>query len=460
MTRDAVRLRDRAAGLSELLRLAGPVIMARLGVMTMGLTDSIVVGRFSATQLGYHALGWAPTAAILVGAMGLLQGVQVMTSRYIGEGRRHDTGAVFRRGVVYAFWIGLAAAAVLFLFGPLFLHAIGMGQDLADGASRPLRVFALSLPPYLMSVAATSYLEGLGRPKIGMVTMWFANALNLALNLWLVPGGLGVPALGAVGAAWATFGSRSLLAVVLIGYVLRLREARELGVFDKPSDGRAAAIAQRRIGYAAGVSFFVEGGAFSTLSLIAGWLGAVQVAAWAVVLNVASIIFMFPLGIGTATAVLVGRAYGARDEAGVVRWGVIGFSVSAAASLIIIALVWPGAGLIAHAYSTEPHVIPLIAAALVLSCLFYLADGLQVVAAQALRARADIWPPTLIHLFNYALLMGPLAWALALPLKLGLPGIVWAVTIASLTSGLMLVGRYLWLSRGLLWPDQSVSAKT
>lgn len=450
MTRDADRLRPRAGELSELLWLAGPVIMARLGIMVMGLTDAIVVGRFSATELGYHALGWAPTAALVIGAVGLLQGVQVMTSRYIGEGRRHDTGAVFRRGIVYALWIGLGSTVALFLLGPVFLHAIGMSEDLANGATRPLRVFALSMPPYLLSVAATFYLEALGRPKVGMVTMWFANGLNLMLNLWLVPGGLGVPALGAVGAAWATFGSRSLLAVVLITYVLHLREARELGVFARPADGPGAAVMQRRIGYAAGISFFVEGGAFSMLSLIAGWLGGLQVAAWAVVLNVAGIIFMFPLGLGTATAVLVGRAYGARDEVGVVRWGVIGFAVSTVASLAIIALVWPGAGLIAHAYSTEPHVLTMISAALVLSCLFYLADGLQAVAAQALRARGDIWLPTVIHLFNYAVLMGPLAWVLALPMGWGLSGVVWAVTIASLTSGAMLVGRYLWLSRGML----------
>lgn len=455
MTRDAVRLRYRAGDLSELLRLAGPVIMARLGVMAMGLTDSIVVGRFSATQLGYHALGWAPTAAILVGAMGLLQGVQVMTARYVGAGRIHDTGAVFRRGLVYAFWIGAASALVLILFGPAFLHTLGMDPSLADGASRPLRVFALSLPPYLVSVAATGFLEALGRPKVGMITMWIANLLNLALNLWLVAGGHGVPALGAVGAAWATFGSRTFLAIALVAYVLMLKEARALGVWDRPSDGRAAAIEQRRIGYAAGVSFFVEAAAFSGMSLIAGKLGAVAVAAWAVVFNVAGIVFMAPLGLGTATAVLVGRAYGARDEAGVVRWGVLGFAVSTVASLLVIAFVWPGAGLIAHAYSREPAVLPIIAQALVLSCLFYLADGLQVVAAQMLRARADIWTPTFIHLFNYAVLMAPLAWLLALPWHMGVAGIVWGVTVASLASGGMLVGRYLWLSRAVLWPESA-----
>jgi MATE family multidrug resistance protein len=76
-----------------------------------------------------------------------------------------------------------------------------------------------------------------------------------------------------------------------------------------------------------------------------------------------------------------------------------------------------------------------------------------------LRARADIWPPTFIHLFNYAILMAPLAWMLALHWKMGVAGIVWAVTVASLASGGLLVGRYLWLSRAVLWPGQS-SAKT
>ncbi|MDP8915951.1 MAG: MATE family efflux transporter, partial [Pseudomonadota bacterium] len=74
------------ASLSELLRLAGPVIAARLGIMVMGLTDSVVVGRFSAQELGYHALGWAPTSVLLTSGVGLLLGVQVLTSQAVGEG--------------------------------------------------------------------------------------------------------------------------------------------------------------------------------------------------------------------------------------------------------------------------------------------------------------------------------------------------------------------------------------
>src|SRR5690349_12828000 len=137
-SRSEVRAAGLRAELGALLTLAGPVVLARLGIMGMGLSDAIVVGRYSAEQLGYHALGWAPTAVIVTMVVGLLSGVQVMTARAVGEGRARDAGAVLRRGLVYSFWVGGAATALLVLGGPPFLHAIGLSRELADGASRPL----------------------------------------------------------------------------------------------------------------------------------------------------------------------------------------------------------------------------------------------------------------------------------------------------------------------------------
>src|SRR5438045_9642384 len=92
--------------LAQLLKLSGPVVVARLGIMAMGLSDAIVVGRYSATQLGFHALAWAPSSVVITMAIGLLTGIQVMTARVIGQGRRDLAGAVLRRGLVYGLWIG------------------------------------------------------------------------------------------------------------------------------------------------------------------------------------------------------------------------------------------------------------------------------------------------------------------------------------------------------------------
>ena len=197
MARDAARPRWRAGGLSELLKLATPVMAARLGMMAMGLTDTVVVGRYSATQLGFHALGWAPTAVLLTTSVGLLTGVQVMTARAVGEGRPERAGAVLRRGLTYALWVGLAASALLFLLGPLFLKVIGLDPALAAGAGKITRIFALSLTLDVMARAAGAFLEGLARPLPGMFAMWAANVVNLGLNLLLVPGSFGLPAMGA-----------------------------------------------------------------------------------------------------------------------------------------------------------------------------------------------------------------------------------------------------------------------
>jgi MATE family multidrug resistance protein len=85
--------------------------------------------------------------------------------------------------------------------------------------------------------------------------------------------------------------------------------------------------------------------------------------------------------------------------------------------------------------------------ALVLSCLFFAPDALQVVTAQSLRARGDVWLPTFTHLASYILIMMPLAWWLAIPMKLGIVGMVWAVVVASFMSGGLLLGRFWVLSR-------------
>ncbi|MDB5434185.1 MAG: efflux family protein [Phenylobacterium sp.] len=433
--------------LAELMKLSWPVVISRLGIMAMGLSDAIVVGRYSATQLGYHALGWAPTSVVVTMAIGLLSGVQVMTARAIGEGRRQETGAVLRRGLSYSLWIGMISAGLLALGGPPFLHAIGLEKSLADGASRVLLVFCLSLPAYALSTSASFWMEGLSRPGPGAWAMWIANGVNLAFDLLLVPGTFGLPALGAMGGAWATTGARTFLAVAMLGYIALMPEARALGVFDKPERNRAAEAEQRRIGFGAGASNFFEVAAFASMNIIAGWIGGLAVAAWAIVLNVAAIVFMVPLGLSTGAAVRVGRAYGARDPAGVVRAGLIAFAVTGVFGVLVSLAVWPNAALIASAYTGNPLTLAMAVPALALSCLMYFPDSLQVVTAQALRARGDVWLPSGTHLTSYILIMMPLAWWLAIPMGLQIMGLVWAIVIASVVSAGLLLARFWMLSR-------------
>jgi MATE family multidrug resistance protein len=435
--------------LKELLTLSWPVVLSRLGIMTMGVVDIVVVSRYSTKELGFQALGWAVTACVLTTAVGLLNGVVVMTARHIGEGRREMTGGVYRRGLVYALWLGGLAGIGLHLFGGLMLHHTGLEPELADGATKVLEVLAWSMPFHLLSTTSSLYLEGLARPKPGMIAMWLANIVNLAFNLVLVPGAFGLEPMGAVGAAWSTFGSRVLLTIGLLIYVARMKDARALGIFNKPIDGPEAARQQRQIGYGGGASQFVEAGAFAGMNFVAGWVGAITVSGWALVLNFTALIFMAPLGLSAATGVLVGRAYGAKDRKTMIRAAMLGVGVTVAALAVVSIIVAAIPGVIAGLYSRDAYLISIASPMIALCSLFLIADGLQVVTAQALRSRGDVLAPTLTHIVSYAVVMCPLAWWLALPMGMGLAGIMWAVIAASLLAATLLLGRF-WMLAGRL----------
>lgn len=442
----ALSLQTRAT-LKDLLHLAWPVVLARIGIMTMGLTDVIVVGNYSGLELAYSSLALAPTAIVVTTAVGLMMGVQVMTARFLGEGRRAEVGAVLRRGVTYSLQLGLASMLGLILIGPWALRHMGLAEGLGEGASPVLVVFALSMPGYLVSVAAQFFLEAMHRPRAGMWAMWIANGVNLALNLLLVPDLLGLGMDGAIASAWATFFARTSLAVFLIVYIVRLPEAREIGVFRRPGRDRAAEREQRKIGYGAGSSYFIEVGAFAAMTFIAGQLGAIETAAWTIVLNVSAIVFMVPMGLSAATAVLVGRAYGARDGRGVMRAGLVGIGVVSALTLGVALALWPTAEWVASAYNRDPALLAVVVPALVLATLFFVADGIQVVSASANRAAGDVWWPTIMHFAAYSLIMMPLGWQLAH--AMGVDGLVWAVILASLVSATLLTGRFVRVARRL-----------
>src|SRR5262249_51591150 len=153
--------------------------------------------------------------------------------------------------------------AILIGLGPGALHALNLKGALAEGAVPPLIIMALSSPAFAVSSAATSWLEGLGRPTAPNALMWVANVLNLGVVLLLVPGVFGLPALGAVGAALATCAARLFLALATLAYIARMKEARSLGVFQRAPKDRWREAEQRRVGYGAGASGLFEISAFA-----------------------------------------------------------------------------------------------------------------------------------------------------------------------------------------------------
>jgi MATE family multidrug resistance protein len=420
---------------ADLLRLAGPVALARLGIIGMAISDVVVVGQLAPRELPHQALGWAPTAVFLVAAIGLLQGVQVLAARSLGEGNPQGAGVVLRRGLVLALIAGLASTGAMWWGGERLFSTFGVEGDLVAPSARVMNVLALSIPLHLLYIAGTYFLEAIKKPAVSTIVMWLANAVNLGLNL------LWVPEHGAVGSAWATVGARVFLAGGLLLWIFLLRDGAAYGVRTLGAKGHGYG-ALLAVGVASAVSQAVEAGAFSGMTVIAGRLGANVVAGYQILLNLMAFVFMIALGMAAATAVLVSEAIGRKAPHDAARAGWTGIGLNAISMIIAAVAIFMFAVPIGHAYTADIQLAALISSLIWICALVLHPDGAQVVTASALRARGDNWFPTFSHVLAYAVVMPALGYWFAEHLHLGVAGLLFAILASSLLSGGVLLLRW------------------
>jgi MATE family multidrug resistance protein len=425
--------------LGKLFRLAWPVTLARLGIMSMGVTDAIMVGQLAPNELPHQALGWAPTAVWLVTAVGMLAGVQVLAARAIGSGDPHAAGAAWRRGLVVSAIVGTIAMLGLWWAGVHLFTLFGIDPALAQPSAEVMKVFAFSVPLHLLYVASAFFMEAIQRPMASTIVMVGANLVNLALNwAW-------VPSHGAIGSAWATCGARGFLAIALGVWVLCIKDARKLGIWSRSASPTYGEFL--RVGSAAGLSQAAEASAFSGMTIIAGRAGPHAVASYQILLNILAVVFMVALGLSTATTVVTSEAVGrhATRDAARASWAGLGLNTGCMLLIGIALVVFQRS--IAAAYTADVQVVTLVAGLMPLAAASIIADGGQAVAAAALRAHRDNWFPTASHVFAYACVMPGLGLLLAEVRGLGVLGLLHAILWASILSVGVLLYRLRVLTR-------------
>ncbi|MFT6579676.1 MAG: MATE family multidrug resistance protein [Alphaproteobacteria bacterium] len=448
--------------LSELIRLAAPVIVTRAGLLVMSVVDAAMLGRATAEDLAYHGLGLAPFITFIVTCIGLLFGTLVMTSHAAGREQYAQCGAIWRRSLPYALLLGVIIL-VLCLFGEPFFRLTGQNPDIAAGAGSVILILGFGAPGSLLFFTTAFFLEGLRRPAPATIVMVAANILNAALNWVFIFGNAGAPEMGADGAALSTTIGRTLMAVALIAYVWwgLARHPGELrdGVRNRAPDGWwRGGRAHRRIGYAAGAAYSIEAGAFSAITFFAGYLSAVALAAYTIQHIMFALVFMLALGLASATSVRVGNAHGRQDWAdrALAGWTGLGLVCVAMAAIGAALLAFPA--LIAAFYTDDGALILATTPLIALSAYALVADGGQVVMANALRGAGETWVPTAMHAFSYLCVMTPVCWYLAFTLNRGVGGLIEGIIIASLVSVILLSARFWMVSRAAKKPTHHPAA--
>lgn len=431
-----------------LLNLAWPVVISRVGILTLGITDTVMVGRYASEHLAYLGIGMVPSNIYILIMIGLLMGTSVLVSNRFGAGQYDKTGEVLWHALPWGFAIGLIGFLFCY-FGEFWLLLTGQDAVLAEKGGHISIIAGLSLPLAAVHMTTGFFLEGIRNPRPGMVIMIAANIINIFANYFLVYGVYGFPELGAEGSIWATFIVRCMQVVAILSYVWFFIDHEKFGL-SKPKITWRGGTDLRRIGYASGISMGLENGAFNALVLFAGFLGTAAVAAHVIMINVFALFFMMGLGFGVATAVSVGNANGAGDMRQVTRWAWLGLSIQSVVMVVAGILMWVTAQQAGEFFSNDPAVYNLAAAMIAWVAMSLVFDTGQSLMAMALRARGDTWVPTFIHFIAYGVVMIPLAYLFIFPLGRGAMGLADGVILGTFVPFILVMLRYRQLDRRVL----------
>jgi multidrug resistance protein, MATE family len=426
---------SRRGALKQVIALSTSVVVTELGLMLMGVVDTLVVGRIGPEAIGAVGLGNILFVTVAVFGMGLLLGLDPLVAQAFGAGRMDECYRWLAHGIVLAL---LATVPLLLIVRGLImlLPWLGIEPSVLALAVPYMEVSAWAIPSLLLFAALRRFLQALGIVRPIAFVVLVGNVLNLLLAMGLVLGFGPIPALGTVGSAWATLLSRTDLMLVLAGIVVwharrhAPRPMPGLLAFDMDRVRRLVAL-----GIPAAFQMTLEVGVFATATALIARLDVVSLSAHQIVIQVTTLTFVVTIGIGAAGAVLVGQSLGEGnpDRARMMGWMAL---VAGAAFMGCAALGFLLFGqAIVGAFTADPTVIRLGGTLLLVAAAFQLFDGLQAVATGILRGAGDTRTPMLTNLAGHWFLGLPLGYGLAFGLGHGVIG-MWV----GLSVGLMVVG--------------------
>jgi len=424
----------------RLALLATPVALTQLSSMLLWTIDLLMVGRIDVLSLNAVSLGRIWVMGTSICAMGLIFGLDAIASQAHGARDRERLGD----GLLHA---GVLALAVSVPLGALWLGTgrllLSFGQDPATAAlAHDFVVVQIpGLPFFLLFVALKQYLQARGIVRPAMWVSFAACGFNAGLNWLLIFGHWGLPRMGAVGAGVATAVTEVMMLAGLLAAIRRFRLRRGAATFVDLTRLRVKGLSEiLRLGLPVALMLALEYWAFAISTLWAGWLGGAELAAHSIALNLASITYMVPLGIGLGASARVGNLIGAGEPQAAQRAAWVAFTLGGGVMAFFALLFIAGREVIPSWFTADPAVVALAATLLPIVAAFELFDGLQVVGSGVLRGMGRTRPAALFNLVGYYALGLPLAAWLGRPERLGLIGIWWGLALGlAVVAGLSVV---------------------
>ncbi len=429
------------------LVLGTPLVLAQLAQMSIGVTDTIMLGWLGTKELAAGTLAFQTYFVFLIFGLGFASAMVPLIAGALGKGDERQV----RRSARMGLW-GLAGLAVVFMVPLWFtrdiLIAFGQSAELAQLAEHYMRIAQWSLLPALMLVGLRSFLTAVERAQEVFWITLFTAVLNGFLNYALIFGNFGAPRLGLEGAAIATLIANTLGALVTFIFISRDRRLRSYALFNRVWRPDWPALREVvRLGVPISLTIFAEVGLFTASSLMMGWISTIALAAHGIALQLASLSFMIPLGLAQAASVRVGNAHGRESPKDIGLAGNAATGLALCFAIVAALLFWlvpsPLISLFLDHENADAGLVLAYAVPLIwVAAAFQIVDALQVVSAGNLRGLKDTQRPMVLAAISYWLVGVPAAYILAFPLGLEGRGIWGGLAIGLAVAALALTWRF------------------
>lgn len=410
-----------------------PVALTQLGLMMTGVVDTLMLGRLGVAELAASALANMWQWASLSFGLGIVMGIDPLVSQAHGRGDGPGTALALQRGIVLALLVSGPLCVALWLTGD-GLRMLGQDPAVAALAGGYNRWKLPTVPCFLVYSAMRQYLQGRTLMAPATWVMWMGNAVHVVLNGMLIFGWFGAPALGLTGAALASSMTTLALVIGLAAWirVFRLHEGA-WRAWSRLSVEVHGLLRAARLGLPVGMQLTLEATAFGIATIMAGWIDRNALASHHVVLNMAALAFMIPLGVSQGASARIGNLIGARDIEGMRRSVVVALALGAGVMTVSATAFTVLRHELPRLYTTEDTIVAVSAAILPFAAAFQLFDGTQVVAGGLLRGMGRPDAAAVANFVGYYAFGLPLSFALGFSFHWGLAGI-WTGLVAGLAA--------------------------
>ncbi|MDQ6531502.1 MATE family efflux transporter [Flavobacterium sp. LHD-85] len=441
------------------LRLAYPVILGMVGHTLIGIVDNIMVGKIGSTELAAVSLG---NSMIFI-AMSLGIGFSTAITPIVAEGdaEKNDTKirSAFHHGLFLCTILGLALFTVIMFAKPI-MELLKQPADVIVLAKPYLGWVAFSLIPLVMYQGYKQFADGMSLTKYSMYAMIMANVLHVGINYVLIYGIWFFPKMGIIGAALGTVISRIFLVMFMHIMLSRRDDLKRFFKGFSFNEIKKATIEKIiSIGFPSAMQMLFEVVLFTASIWLCGNIGKTSQAANQIALSLASMTFMFAMGLSVTSMVRVSNQRGLMDYKKLI---VVARSIFLLA--IILETIFAIFFIVFHDYLPyiflnmentgqildNEEVIGIASKLLLIAAIFQISDGIQVVVLGALRGLQDVKIPMYITFVAYWVIGFPISYYLGEHTELKAQG-VWVGLLAGLTAAaICLYIRFHYLTKRLV----------